>query len=212
MLFFVQQGMLLFVKVFLTLWAPQRVRGIEHLRAATPPLIIVANHKTVLDHFVVGALLSFRSRLLPLRFLGETQRFQFWWLNVLRALGIIHLFYWLFGVSPVVRRRGLKQALAHPLRLLEEGGTIVIYPEGSVVRADNVGMFKRGIGALEHWSRVPILPIALRTKKESGSLRRTYFVNIGRPFFIPKELSFEEGADYARRVVKILYVSDTPPR
>lgn len=203
---FIQRGMWFPVKLFLTLWAPMRVRGKEHLRAATPPLIIIANHKTVLDHFVIGALLSFRSCLLPLRFLGETQHFQFWWLNMLRTLGVIRIFYWLFGVSPVVRRHGLKQALAHPLRLLQEGGTVVIYPEGSVVRADQVGMFKRGIGALEHWSRVPILPVAIRTEKKRGHLRRVYYVNIGRQFFIPKELSFEDSADYARRIVKMLYV------
>ena len=189
--------------LFATVWRIRVTGERTGLARARPPLIIAANHKSVLDHFIIGAALPWRTKLLPLRFLGETQHFSSRWLNVFRALGGIKIFYALFGVVPVLRQRGLNVALAAPLAVLRSGGTVVIYPEGKIIHHNVLGEFKRGIGALAHWSRAPLLPISIR--KSKYGIRSCFVVRVGRPFFLPKDLSFEDGADYMRRTVWKLF-------
>lgn len=153
------------------------VIGKENIENLKSPVIVVSNHKDYFDHWLLGAALvtSWSSPLLPLRFFTADRFFKTW-----RSLWglLLHL----YGCIPTHKKEGLKVSLRQAIDILKDRGVVVFYPEGKVVRDENViGKPRRGIGALALWSGAQILPVAI---KGSNEIDRGVKIIIGKPFFI----------------------------
>lgn len=125
---------------------------------STGPYLLVANHQSWADAFLLLALLPAEPRLY---FIADRLAVTHaWWKRfVLRSLGI---------VVPVARdgtsERGAIEAV---LNLLEQGAVVVIFAEGRVSHAEaEVAPFQRGVGYLAIKARVPVVPIWLRGTAE----------------------------------------------
>src|SRR5262245_30756253 len=105
------------------------VRGAELVPAG--PLVVVANHESVLDPFVLGCALD-----RDLRFLAKAElwghRPVAWAMERLHAI-------------PVERGRGDRAALAAAGRALADGDAVAVFPQG-VVRGS--GSWQRGAARL----------------------------------------------------------------
>jgi 1-acyl-sn-glycerol-3-phosphate acyltransferase len=137
----------LLAAILMRSWFRLRVSGAEHL-PATGPAIVAANHKSFLDAFFVG--LAVRRHV---RFMAKSELFK-------GPLG------WLFvrlGAFPVRRGQADADALATALAILQQGGLLVVFPEGTRVdEPDALGSPHHGAGRLALESGAPIVPTAIR--------------------------------------------------
>jgi long-chain acyl-CoA synthetase len=163
------------------------------------PLLIIANHVTMLDGPMVLYALPARLRqhiavamsgevLLDLR-LGRRQGGTLQ--NLLAPAG-----YWfitaLFNVFPLPRLKGFRRSFAHAGQAFDQGESVLIFPEGTRSHSEQMVAFRPGIGLLAAQSRVPVLPIALaglatlrpgiRNWLRTGRLE----IRIGDPITLPE--------------------------
>ena len=164
-------------------------------RSATPPpsgpILIISNHVTAYD----GALILYAlppnlrrnvaaamsgEMLLDLRH-GSNQGNTL--LNLLAPAA-----YWLitalFNVFPLPRQRGFRASFDHAGNAMDNGYSILIFPEGTRSRDGQLHPFRSGIGLLAQKSQVPILPIALlglHEMRSTGLRRHSLEIRIGKP-------------------------------
>jgi 1-acyl-sn-glycerol-3-phosphate acyltransferase len=167
------------------------IRGKENIAKEKGPAIIVSNHTVFYDSFIFHLFFSPLAPLLPLRFLGVT-KFLHPGLNVLARIGAIDFVYLLFGVSVVTQGMGLEKNLKNPIKILQRGGTVTIFPAGSMRPDNTLGEFKRGAAALALMTGVPIIPVALKRYKEKGK-RTRFVISVGSKFNLSPELEYEAG-------------------
>lgn len=127
------------------------VRGQEHV-PPVGPLVIAANHDSVLDPFVLAAAIS-----RPTRYLGKA---ELWRVPLLRL--------WLDNVEAIPVERGRSDALAieSAAAALRAGEVVGIFPEGGVARE---GPWLRGAARMALATGAPLLPVRLlETRKALG--------------------------------------------
>ena len=111
---------------------------------AQGPVIVVANHESVLDPFVLGCAVE-----RELRFLAKAELWRHrpvaWAMDSLHAIR-------------VERGRGDRDALEEAELALEAGEAVAIFPQGSV-RA--VGPWHRGAAKLAFATGAPVVPVRL---------------------------------------------------
>jgi 1-acyl-sn-glycerol-3-phosphate acyltransferase len=195
----------LIVKPLFKLFFNLRISGLEHVKNLSGPLLIIGNHKFFLDSFAFGAAIPTNADIYPIRFMGETENFNDFWVRFLKKIGVVKLVYSIFGVFPAIRGKGLDAALKESVEILKNSGIILLYPEGRMVREDKIEQFKRGAPALALITKVKVLPVAFKINNKG--FRKKYFVKFGPVFYLPPNLSYEQGADYMRNIIVDLYKS-----
>ena len=151
--------------------------GRKHARVKGP-LIVASNHRSFLDPFVIGASLPWRR---PLHYVAKvelfTPRWQGWLLNRL-------------GAYPVRRGQSDDETLITSRRVLERGGAICIFPEGTRIRTGSLGRPKRGFGRLALETGAAVLPVAVfgadQVRKGLMIRPRKVKVRAGRALTFPR--------------------------
>ena len=145
------------------------VPRIVHSQPTLPrgPLLIIANHVTVLDGpLVLYALPPALRRRVAIAMSGEMLLDY----RSGKASGAAHGFpgrasYWLlsalFNVFPLPRLQGFRQSFAHVGEAMDRGYSVLVFPEGTRSRSSEIASFRQGIGLLTTQSGVPVLPVAL---------------------------------------------------
>lgn len=177
MVLFLQKITFITLTILVRLFIKFTVYGKENIVSLKPPVIIVANHKSYFDHWLIGFALVEKSDLsfLPLRLFAADWLFKVWWTGwgLLLKLG---------GAFRARKGEGLEVSLKEPIEILKNGGTLMFYPEGKIIKDSQlVGEPRRGVGALAMWSGAKILPVAI---KGSRHLSKGVSIIFGEPFFI----------------------------
>ena len=188
------------VWILIRLFYRVEIRGRENLEKISPPLIIASNHKTLFDGFLILIALPWFSRFLPGRYMTEELHFRGPVLEFLRKAKLLKLFYLLTGGFPSYRGEGIEKAIGHPLKLLRRKGTILMFPEGKLVREDNLGVFYNGTAALVAKSGAPVLPFFIKIE------RRKIIITIGEIVKLDA-LNFEEGTAFLKAKIENLCLS-----
>jgi 1-acyl-sn-glycerol-3-phosphate acyltransferase len=127
------------------LWRLQ-VSGKEHI-PKSGPVIIAPNHKSMYDPFLVG--LATRR---PVRFMAKSELF-----GARSGRYISRL-----GAFPLRRGQADPEALETARMILEAGGVLALFPEGTRHKdPDTLGSPRRGAGRLAIETGAPIVPCAL---------------------------------------------------
>jgi 1-acyl-sn-glycerol-3-phosphate acyltransferase len=112
-------------------------------------LIVAANHRSFLDPFLIGALLPARR---PMNYVAKVELFekpwQGWLLNRL-------------GAFPIRRGESDEEAMRTARMVVERGGTVCIFPEGTRIRSGSLATPKRGVGRLALQTGAAVLPVAV---------------------------------------------------
>ncbi|MDP3785382.1 MAG: lysophospholipid acyltransferase family protein [bacterium] len=172
--------------ILIRLFYRVEIRGREHLKGAQAPMIIASNHKTLLDAFLILIALPWFSRFLPGRYMTEEMQFKGRVLQFLADVKLLKFFYILTGGFPSKRGMGIEAAIQIPLKILEKGGVVLMFPEGGLIRGNNLGVFYNGTSVLAAKSGAPILPFFIKIE------RRKIIITIGEIFKL-NTLNFEEG-------------------
>lgn len=132
-------------RVFTRLICRYRVSGREHV-PLQGPLLVVANHLSWYDPILLGVVLPRRAW-----FFTKVEMFRW---------PIIGLGCRLTGQIPVRRGESDRAALEKGLTYLHEGKVLVVFPEGTVARQEQMTAAHMGAAMLAIRSGVPVLPIA----------------------------------------------------
>jgi 1-acyl-sn-glycerol-3-phosphate acyltransferase len=141
------------VKGYMAVWHRLAIHGREHIPPA-PPFVMVANHESHLDAFVLACPLPWRlrDRIFPIA-AGDT----FFETPVLTAFAATML-----NALPLWRKKHSAHALEQlRQRLVEEPCAYILFPEGTRSRDGTMTRFKAGLGMLVAQTSVPVVPCYL---------------------------------------------------
>jgi len=124
-----------------------RILGTEHIPSGGPALL-VSNHLTYLDAFLIGACVRPVVRFLVWKPYYEHKLLN-WGLRIGKAIPI--------GTGPYSAARAIERAR----RELERGQFVGIFAEGSISRTGELLPFKRGLEAIVRGLDAPIIPVHL---------------------------------------------------
>lgn len=131
---------------FMRVWWGLRIEGEENV-PDEGPAIITPNHKSFFDSFFLAAATKRH-----LRFMGKSELFEGRFGKTLVGL----------GAFPVRRGTSDAEALETARAILEQGGLLSLFPEGTRVRdPDELGTPKRGAVRLALETGAPLIPPAI---------------------------------------------------
>jgi acyl-[acyl-carrier-protein]-phospholipid O-acyltransferase/long-chain-fatty-acid--[acyl-carrier-protein] ligase len=145
-----------------------RILGKEHIPTRGPALL-VSNHLTYLDGFLIGACLQ------------PVVRFLVW-----KPYYDHKLLTWGFRLAKAIpiwtRPHSAAQAIARARDELSRGHIICIFAEGSISRTGDLLPFQRGLEAIARGLDVPVIPVRLDGLwKRPRTLRHPVVVSFGAP-------------------------------
>ena len=160
------------------------ITGREHV-PATGPCILAANHVSVMDGFFMGIAVTRQ-----VRFMAKSELYR--WPVVKQVLIAA-------GAFPVVRGADRGRAVAAGVALLEQGGVVGVFPEGTSLPDQKRG-YKRGAARLALATGAPLVPIALigteltlEPRTHRISLPRVR-MRIGEPLIVERQEPTEHAA------------------
>jgi 1-acyl-sn-glycerol-3-phosphate acyltransferase len=122
--------------------------GREHARVKGG-LIVASNHRSFLDPFTIGGCLPWRR---PMNYVAKVElferRWQAWFLSRL-------------GAFPIRRGESDEEAMETARLIVERGGAVCIFPEGTRTRRGTLRNPKRGVGRLALQTGAPVIPAAV---------------------------------------------------
>jgi len=196
--------------IVLGLFCRMETYGLENLSGLTTNAIFALNHSSEMDVFLLPAALPFLSRYSPIFY---TSREKTFYINAgWRQMFYGGAFFKAWGAYPVTT--GLNDyaaSLKNQLAILRDGGSLCIFPEGSVTKDGLIRPAKGGVAHLSYATKLPIVPVRLGgTFKISlvGLLlgRQTLSISFGKPNWeaanAPRIPSYDAFKDYAQNVMK----------
>ena len=180
-----------------------RVIGVERLAHVKGPVLFISNHVTDVDAGLILSALPVRWRSgLAIAMSGERLRD---WRYPPETVGLVErlktrvtyaLAAGLFNVFSLLRESGFRQSFAYAGEAMDQGWSVLIFPEGTETKDGRMQPFRAGIGLLASELKVPVVPIMLRGLFELKQSRQ-FFVRPGRvsvTFGDPSEFSAAETA------------------
>ncbi len=125
-------------------------QGLQHI-PKNKGAILVANHSSYLDHYVIGLIVSlfYRRRV---RFLAKKQHFETPFQKWIHEL---------LGAFPIDRDKGGKEGLKSVVDLLKNNEIVLMYPEGTRSRDGLMKDFKPGVLYTHFKSGCDIIPVGI---------------------------------------------------
>ncbi|HEX5763229.1 MAG TPA: 1-acyl-sn-glycerol-3-phosphate acyltransferase [Solirubrobacterales bacterium] len=112
-------------------------------------LIVASNHRSFLDPFAIGGALPWRR---PMNYVAKVELFERRWQGwILSRL----------GAFPIRRGESDEEAMETGRQVVERGGTVCIFPEGTRIRRGTLAQPKRGVGHLALRTGAPVVPAAV---------------------------------------------------
>ena len=133
-------------RAVLRTWFRVRVSGVEHI-PADGGVIVAPNHKNFLDPFFIGIVTRRH-----VRFMAKVELFK----------GPAAWLFTRLGAFPIRRGESDTEALDTAAAILDSGGLVVVFPEGTRVEEPGaLGAPRHGAGRLAVATGVPIVPAAI---------------------------------------------------
>lgn len=189
----------LFTPVVRLVWRP-RVTGKENL-PATGPAVVVCNHTSAVETFILPAML-------PRRFTFPAKAELFEGSGVLRR--VLAWFLKAVGQLPMDRSGGRASAgsMDQVLQVLREGKLLGIFPEGTRSPDGRLYKGKTGVARLVLQARVPVVPVGLTNTRLRRSQRLGIPYYSGARISIGEPVSFDHYAAAAGDRDVLRYVTD----
>ena len=187
-------------KIFLSI----EVRGKENFKGLKGPVIIAANHTSELDVTTSAMTLPFFSPLLPMYYVtNPKEKYNtFGWRNYIYG-GIF--FNWLGGYPIHSGFKDYEISLENHLDILDNNGTVYIFPEGKRSEDGKPGPARGGLGFLVFETGATVVPVAINsfyglTWKEFLLRKRKVTIEVLKPITLEELFETDEPVvdDYRR--------------
>lgn len=156
------------VKVLFKTILPVKYHGLENIAGLEAPYIIMGNHTTMLDPFMLACAVPKEQ----IRFVGKKELWKIkpfaWFANSIRAI-------------PVDRHNTDMEAMRACMRVTREGHVLGIFPEGTRHHGGLMTELESGVAMIALRSKVPLIPMYIAGKL---GLFRTLHVYIGKPIMM----------------------------
>jgi glycerol-3-phosphate dehydrogenase (NAD(P)+) len=141
-------------------------------------MIVAANHRSFLDPFAIGGCLPWRR---PMNYVAKVELFERRWQGwVLSRL----------GAFPIRRGESDEESMETARQIVERGGAVCIFPEGTRTRRGTLGNPHRGVGRLALQTGAPVVPTAVigtENVRRGWRIRpRKVKVRLGRAMTFPR--------------------------
>src|SRR3954449_5702553 len=160
------------------IWLRLSKTGREHFRGIKGGLIVASNHRSFLDPFVIGATLPWRR---PMQYVAKVELFERRWQGWILSR---------VGAFPIRRGQSDETAMETAGIVLDRGGTICIFPEGTRIRSGSLATPRRGVGRLALESGASVVPVAVHGSehvRRGWRIRpRKVKLRVGRPMRFPR--------------------------
>ena len=166
------------------------VTGKENLQDMALPTLIIANHSSHVDTVSIVRAMPPRIR----RRLALAAAADYFYSS--KALGFATSLS--LNTFPFSREGAVRSSLEHVGELMDDGWSVLIYPEGTRSDTGNLLPFKSGIGLLATGLHVPIVPIGIDggyyilPKDRRFPRRGPVRMRIGKPVIVPKDTTSGE--------------------
>lgn len=156
-------------------WGRTGRANARHLKGG---VIVAANHRSFLDPFVVGGCLPWRR---PMNYVAKQELFRNPWQGWLLSR---------LGAFPIRRGESDEESMETARMIVERGGTVCIFPEGTRIRRGTLSTPRRGVGRLALQTGAPVIPTAVigtEHVRRGWRIRpRKVKVRLGRPMTFPR--------------------------
>ena len=164
-----------------------RVKGRENIPEDTTAYMICANHICWVDPIIVCA--GFKQKI---HIMAKKELFKIPVLaQLIRAL----------GAYPIDRSGGNTGTIKDTIRMLQDGDSVCMFPQGTRRRGQSIAdtPLKPGAAMISLKAGVPIIPVRIKMKDHRFRLFRRNELVIGKPI-TPEEIAYDPEApgEYAR--------------
>ncbi|MFX4301588.1 1-acyl-sn-glycerol-3-phosphate acyltransferase [Alicyclobacillus tolerans] len=132
-------------------WIGRRVLAQTGPSLPKPPFIISANHTSYFDHFVLIRWMLLQGLPWP-RFISKNELFE---------TPVSRWFNRIGGGIPLEREGIDTEGFSTAFEVLQKGGILVVYPEGTRSRDGYMRAPRRGVASLAAKAQVPVVPVGL---------------------------------------------------
>ena len=197
---FILQGLIwLPTRLALSVFGRLEIRGLHNLTKVHENVIFASNHTSELDVFVIASSVPFWSHFSPLCFVSRENKFYdtSGWRRHLYGGAIFKL----WGAQPV--HAGLhdyEKSLANHIYLLQDGKSVLLFPEGHITTDGSVQSARGGVAFLASHVGCTIIPVGISgaygmSLSDFLFRRRTIIVRFGEPIY-PEELDIAVRQDH----------------
>ncbi|GAA3887994.1 hypothetical protein GCM10022227_51380 [Streptomyces sedi] len=187
------------------------VEGVQHI-PVDGPFVLVPNHSSFSDHLILDAVLH-ALRDTPSSYLTKSEAFD----NTLRAQWTVGM-----GGIPVDRDQPGRDLLAKVDGVLNGGGALVIYPEGTRGTGWPLLPFKDGAFRFADRARVPVIPVALwgaqhilpkgANLPRSAKARVVFGAPLTADLSLPRKQRIADFTERTRSALETLVLTAAQPR
>lgn len=185
------------VNRYLKKYAQINIQGSEHLKGIKTPTIFICNHLSNADGLVLDRVLK---EFEP-TFVAGVKLSN----NAITSIGVN-----VIKTTNIKPNTADKDGIQKIIKLIRQGESLVIFPEGTRSRVGSLIEAKKGILLIARMTGAPIIPLGLYgTEKllpinKEGNMsgetfnNATVHINIGKQFEFPKRLKEQDKEEYEK--------------
>lgn len=144
-------------------FARLEIRGLKHVTSLKSPVIFAPNHASLLDSVLLPLALPFWGGFSPMFYLTNVyshfrNKEKFGWLvHILKPIT-----FKLLGAYPTINgNKDYSLALALHTQIIDDGGSVCIFPEGAITKDGLIGLAHGGVGYLAFKTRRSVVPVLI---------------------------------------------------
>ncbi len=204
------------IRITFLIFGKLTITGLENIRDIKGPIILAPNHANLMDSIFLRAAMSISSQhtalyyvTVPFNIYKETSSNKF----AKRIYRFVP--FGLIGAVPMVPKSGdYHTALDSHIKLLEQGKSVCIFPEGKITRDGKLNSPRGGVAYMAQVTHAPIVPVAIHgtfglTLKKFFTTRPTVTIDFKEPLYasdivpttLPHSERYHKAAEHVFRVI-----------